>query len=246
MLDKKLKERQSLYFDGILYSFKMIESSYQGLINVLSLISENSLNKKELSQDFDIDSWALVYIWSIIDSTHRLRLLLAEAPGVDRKLKFISDFFSQTKNIKDFRDFMQHMNREIGGLIDQKKPLWGSISWIFTKENQYNIFLLHVGSFPGDRSINFPVPTGTKTVSIPIDSINLNLSSHNIEISEIIKSLKIIEDLIKKIDKNPLGYPRGVLFSAKLGLEAKEDSLLTNTPIKDNIPSIGQKPVDPV
>mgnify|MGYP006873467032 CR=1 FL=1 len=140
-LPESLDRRSVLFLDGIRYAiqiFDLASSRLGGTLHQLSQIKENS---PELADGI---SSAIADAWTMIDSTHRLRELLEQLPGLKKKEPALQLFLKRTSKVEDLRNFFQHFRNEIDTFTELGLPLWGTLSWVYTdretgRSQQYSI-----------------------------------------------------------------------------------------------------------
>lgn len=142
-IEEELGITRELFTDAIRYSILMITNSYHSLKELLLRISEME------KPDKDIIASILVCAWSIIDCTHRLRIILQSTPGVSQKLPAVSNFLNNVEKVSDFRHFIQHANTatEVKALINNERPFWGYLCWMkFIDKLHANAYSLKPGT----------------------------------------------------------------------------------------------------
>ena len=181
-LPTAMVQENVLFWDGIRYALSMADLAYLRLFDNLFELSRKVEQASNIENaDFHIVS-ALSDSWSIIDSVHRLRELLQAMPGLKQNLTPLLLFRHRTKSYDDFRNAVQHLRRQIKGLVRSGEPVWGSISWIFfnpdRRDTLYSI-TLYGGTLYNQLSRPIINPVG-RTVESPISQIRL--TSYGIEV----------------------------------------------------------------
>jgi hypothetical protein len=72
---------------------------------------------------------AMADAWLVVDSTHRLRGLVQQLPGLKQNQVPVQIFLRSTEPVERLRNFVQHLREEIKGVVETKLPLWGTLSW---------------------------------------------------------------------------------------------------------------------
>lgn len=126
-LPANLGSRQTLFLEGIRFSFQMADLAYDQLSN--SIYSLTILKQGRDNQGFILTTAAFLNAWSFVDSINRLRDLLQQMPKL--KKKSIEWFYKETKSISDLRNSVQHLNNEYNKMVDENAPPWGSLNWFF-------------------------------------------------------------------------------------------------------------------
>lgn len=145
-LPTSLDRRMILFLDGIRYSFQIFELASTRLSHTLEDLSFIDQNPVELNSRI---ASAISDAWTMIDSTHRLRELFQQIPGLRRKEPKLQLFMRRTAITEDLRNFFQHFRNEIDAFVDHSMPLWGAISWIYTdkKTGEEQNFSIMPGTF---------------------------------------------------------------------------------------------------
>jgi hypothetical protein len=84
-------------------------------------------------------------LWGIVDSAHRIRVLIVRMPLFPKNDPRVRTFLDATSNAEDLRHYVQHLNNEIRSLGATSPPLWGSISWV-SESDPLASFTLATGS----------------------------------------------------------------------------------------------------
>ena len=112
-----------MYFDGIRFAIEMIDTSYQRLVDGLERIASNDERAAAHAPIAMLDAWA------VIDSANRLRVLLAETPGLKKKTPAIEVVRRSLEPSEALRNSVQHLPGSIAGHAHSGTPTWGSLSW---------------------------------------------------------------------------------------------------------------------
>src|SRR3990172_5329495 len=107
-------------FEGLHYSFEILEYNYKELYEKCASIKNNN---EDLIP-------ALSMCWSIIDSIHRIREISQAVPGLNKKGQNLISFLNETKIAEDYRHYIQHLREEVSKKNLNPFPVWGSLSWI--------------------------------------------------------------------------------------------------------------------
>jgi hypothetical protein len=113
--------------DGIRYCLEITDLAFSRLTTAL-----NSFHNNEPSQ---VETEALIVAatsdaWMMIDSVHRLRELVQQTPGIKQNDPDVQMFLRKTEVVEELRHFVQHFRSGINDYVDQRMPLWGTVSWI--------------------------------------------------------------------------------------------------------------------
>jgi hypothetical protein len=107
-------------FDGLYYSFEILEYNYKELYKKCASIKTNNKNLIPV----------LSMCWSIIDSIHRIREISKAIPGLSRRNKNLISFLNKTELAEVYRHYIQHLRKELSKKNLNPFPVWGSLSWV--------------------------------------------------------------------------------------------------------------------
>lgn len=111
--------------DGLYYSFEMLDYSYSDLYELCIGIKEDS--KKIIP--------ALSKSWLFVDSVHRIREISQAIPGLSGNNKELKEFLNITKLTKFYRNYTQHLRRELSKKEINPFPAWGNLAWVDPKDS---------------------------------------------------------------------------------------------------------------
>ena len=159
--------KKTLFYDGIFYSIKMARSAYNNLVSTLcKLTSPQTQETKELAEA------AITEAWSIVDHLYRLHRLLEDTPELHKRSLQYEIFYRKTKQLKDLRDSIQHLDGQIMEYVHFKIPAWGRLSWVSpTSHENYKACMIVSGDFNVGWNL-MPSHMGEK-MRAPIDFITL-------------------------------------------------------------------------
>ena len=198
-IPSSLNMKQTLFLDAIRYSVEMSDIAYYRLQNTLLSLTFEHMNNSEAKSQMPSES-IILDAWSIIDSIHRLRILLEQLPYLKQKSSGLLSFYKHTEGIEYLRNIMQHINHEVDFLTENKIPVLGSLSWIACPEPDKRLYLcnLQTGTL-FKRSV--PIIKMPKSVRIPIDKITLihkeSLCLSDV-MAQVVKLTASIETQLKK------------------------------------------------
>jgi hypothetical protein len=116
-----------LCLEGLRYACGVCEASYDRAVDRLRSFESIALDGAGIpSREAML---AVADIWSVVDSLHRARILVARTPHLKRQGPEIDVFLRGTSDVERMRNYVQHLDTEISGMQDRSTPLWGSISW---------------------------------------------------------------------------------------------------------------------
>ncbi len=193
---------QRLIFDGIRYAISMILHSYSDIFNSLNYITIHNPNLKEK----DYFTPLFLNAWNIIDTSHRLKLLIKRFSDFE-KIYVFTDFINSIEDISELRNRMQHLHSRLEFLKSKKVSVWGCIHWISISDRE---------RLEGKQHVLIAGPISNNVVKIkPCDIRNLKreigfikLIAHDkiISFDDVILKvgniLKYLEEILKKQFEN--------------------------------------------
>jgi len=116
-----------LCLDGLRFACGMCTASYERALDRLRAFeTASTVSNGAPAQDVML---AVADVWSVVDSANRVRTLVQRTPHLRRISHEVEAFLRATINVEKMRNYMQHIDQEIGALPNPSTPLWGSISW---------------------------------------------------------------------------------------------------------------------
>lgn len=145
----KPASRSTVYFaDAIGVSLDLIDWHVSTIKAVASRIEQprtnGTANRSDVVQ-------LLGHLWALIDTIHRLRELVQQAPGIKKKSRHIQRFLRRTSRIDVLRNHVQHLRTEMRSIPTPAPPVWGAVSWVST-EDPHLCFVLFAGTAHPDTS----------------------------------------------------------------------------------------------
>lgn len=93
----------------------------------------------------------LGHVWAFIDTTHRLRELVQEAPGLKKGSAPIQLFLRRTGQVEVLRNYVQHLRTQIQSIPSPAPPVWGVVSWV-SPQDPHLCFVLFAGTAHPDTT----------------------------------------------------------------------------------------------
>lgn len=212
----KLNREQTFFLTGIRYSISMAAYAYARLYESTHRITNNYLQSQDLDRRFpnkDIEiNLVMIDAWSMIDSVHRLRELLAGMPGLKQKANDLKSFYTNTKQVDDLRHKVQHLRHETKNLAQLNHVVWGTVIWSALESPEAEIFrwfTIYAGSLHSGFRIPPFQPFAKTLFAFPIDHISLN--AYNVLVSltdcyDYIEKITVyLEDLLRRNFQEQLG-----------------------------------------
>lgn len=193
---------QVLIFDGIRYAAEMADIAYWRLFDLLQEMS--SLHNTELTtRQIAI---AMLDVWSVVDSVHRLRDLLNDLPGVPKKTWF-DLFLKRTQNVADLRDAIQHQvgksRARIQSLVANAEQIWGFLSWAEVRDSRYTgeWYMMSPGAvFRGDKWI-YAGPA-LPPAPLPFGRIRLHAYGKEVYLGKVLKAAHDVITALTEVLQN--------------------------------------------
>jgi|CZKS01.1.fsa_nt_gi hypothetical protein len=185
-----LHRRQVLFLEGIRFTVEMAELAYRRLQGTLLL----QTNQPALNDDNPPLVSAMLDAWAIVDSLHRLRDLVAGAPGFKGKNKSpkFRLFMESTINVPALRNTVQHLGSEIHGVIaDQNWTVFGTLSWgvVHPERNEVTACTFMPGAPQPGSSHPIINPLNRTLWHLRVDSITIERSGVSVCLSDAMRRL---------------------------------------------------------
>jgi hypothetical protein len=149
---------------------------------------------------------AILDAWSMVDSVHRLRILVNKTPGIKKQLPEFQIFERNTASIKDLRNFIQHLDEETQDLTGQNVPVWGVLSWFTMLDpNSQSGFTCTIvaGTIFHTMDGSLVNPLG-KEVNIPVDLVTLIANNIAINLSDVMRHVERLTRFLEAGFEEPL------------------------------------------
>ncbi len=179
-----IKRKQELCLDAIRSSFLMAQIAYTRIENYCRV--EVDKNQEILDNGFILDAWAF------IDVAKRLRSMISQSPGIKTTGKVL-DFISDTESIKDFRDYIQHLEERTKTVAPTGRPIWGAFSWMqLLDDKKFKIVVFVPGKLAPTKDLPVVNPAGRETYS-DIDHIEITIQDVTLNLSELKRHIESLE-----------------------------------------------------
>ncbi len=193
-LPASLDQKQALFFSGIRLSLDMIEQAYSHLEKLCQLLLlQETLENQSLQLASSYSA-----AWSLIDSMHRLQILLKQLPGFKQKSPPFQVLYRKMNDVENVRNLMQHLDKEITGLISSNSSLCGSLSWLHIKDTESGVVesCITTNGAQNNEMHEIINPIGME-LRPPIDHITLTLGAQRVNFSEIYRA---VADFVFKLE----------------------------------------------
>jgi len=142
---------------------------------------------------------------------------LIALPGLKRSSEFelaVREF----ADARAIRDAFQHIDKELKNAVDHRRPLWGTITWLWTPPESVGIwsrvFTIVIGGIR-DGEMQTLNPLG-KSATVPIGLMTVNAFWRSLELSRLIDRVQCVAtylDSALRRTPNPVGGMADALLS---------------------------------
>ena len=193
-----LNRRQALFIEGIRFSIETADLAYLRLRDTLIVLG----TRETADPDSPSTASAMLDAWSIIDSLHRLRGLMRNMPGIEKRDRIppIRAFFDSTTNVVKLRNTVQHLDNEIPKVLgDNDWAVLGSLSWgvIDPEKSQVTSCILLPGMSVGSRPLLNPL--NRDIWHLPVDSISIERSGVSVALSDAMRRVEGLADTMERM-----------------------------------------------
>lgn len=189
-LPAEMERRQVLMFEGIRFSIEMADVAHLRLRETLIRLTD------AVDAPHEDVARALEDAWSIVDSAHRLKGILQQAPGITHRDRWPS--IRQLLNdmadpIDKLRNVFQHLNQDVGNRVHQNWPLFGILHWfrLNPDRNSGRICYLMAGTITDGERPLLSVH-GKRVYEPPLGMIELQTESATVSVTELMEIVKRI------------------------------------------------------
>jgi hypothetical protein len=201
-----LSRRQVLILDGIRYAADMAYIAYERLSVHLQSVAASPV--EPTVRDIAI---AMLDAWSIVDSAHRFRDLVAELPGL-RNSPWRRLLQNHTDDVADLRNCVQHQLGQVANLISTGGQLWGFLSWAEVRDDHHTgkWHMMAAGSdYMGDQWLF--IGPATLPFNVPPGRVRLNAFGRQVYLGRTVEAiLSATTSLVAEISSGglrPVGQP---------------------------------------
>ncbi len=148
-LPRNLPPRQVLFLDAIRLSAQMANISYREL----SDIAQDLMERGEGRNIGDASSRAITHAYSFVDAANRLREVVPQMRGLKHNSEY-ELFIRGTRDIKNLRKVVQHLNQELRNITNRRTASMGTITWLGPSPSPVSpatSWILQCGSFYQDQ-----------------------------------------------------------------------------------------------
>jgi hypothetical protein len=193
-LPVKLNPKQAQFCDGLRFTAEMADIAYNDLVAHLLPLSGSAEAEIRISA-----ARPFLCAWSIVDSAHRLRGLVENFPNLGKKNQSpeFRSFLEKAEGVEKLRNAVQHMASDIHTSAEAGKSVWGTLTWLNRQSQStiYTCLLVPGAMMPGGnyKAIN---PAGL-TLTSPLDHVTLTVDEVAVNLSEVMKSLAKLVQVIE-------------------------------------------------
>jgi hypothetical protein len=192
-------EQLLLCLDGLRYSCAIALACHErarALLRTFEPLSPAGAPTKDVMQ-------VVADVWSMIDATHRIRRLIGGAPLLPKKAPAFRIFTQGTGVVESLRNYVQHIDNEIGDRSGTGQPVWGTISWVSESDP-----LTHLSLFTGSHHLRASV------AGIAFDTqelrfartFELNAGSNSVDLDN-------LADRVRELDGLLAGWANAIVFA---------------------------------
>ena len=185
-----IDEKRRLFLEGIIFIVDTIDKRYESMLFLLEPDAP------------EMDD-AMRYAWVIADNLYRLKLVIDNAPGIDKSTPSYQLIIRKLSPVEPLRHFIEHYNRSLQQIYKEIKPVVGHLGYLKLLEDQKigSVFAIP-GSIRKFQGLGMVNPAG-KQFRNNIDHITLYLGDDFVDISDIYYPLDTFaKDLESYISKN--------------------------------------------
>ena len=191
-----LEPKQIVGLDGLRLAFDMLGLAYDRLLDDLSYLTEHRQTSRP--DPVRVTS-AYLNAWTALDGIYRLRSLFYKCPGLKQTPPLEVELRAMAI-VEDLRHGFQHIEGRIPEAVENARPLWGAISWLWSPEDAYDrraTALTLVAGAVRTGYHQFLNPLG-RSYFIPIGLVTLQAFGHEVEISALIQRVRRLADGLDK------------------------------------------------
>lgn len=197
-MDSKAK-RIYVSVNAFVFAVNQVEFRFKSLESLLMEFdsTKNNLGSRQFSIDIGYKkrNEIVSLAWDIVDWLERARKIFGVISGIPKNNNHYSSIMKLLEPAERFRQILQHYDSEvIKRAVEGMYPVMGGVIATFRRgESWYGRILLSTPArFPGDKEVNI---AGVKFIKDnmqgDIDGITLSVTSHAINLSEILCKLKL-------------------------------------------------------
>lgn len=227
-----LNSKQAQFTDGLRLSVQMFDLAYHGLLEqVRTLTPRQAVHTAERMV---FSAPAFLHAWSAIDSAHRLRGLIENFPGLEKKRQIseVRTFLDKADAVEKLRHAVQHMEGQIRQNSEPGRAVWGYLRWMAIRDGGMLLTcLLTVGSMMPHSA--FQLQPAASVPKDEIDVIELMFDDTRVNLGElhdaITKLVRWLETRVREhFDQHPAG-PGGDYLIA-VAMKQNSDGSVTVLP----------------
>jgi len=127
---ERLTERRDVFvLDGVRFALEMERAAFARLARSLRAIEISPAGQ---APGDEVSLRALEAAWSVCDSAFRVRGLLLQVRGLKQSTPPMQLFLRASEPVVDVRNYLQHLDTEIGKLGESTVPLMGQLRWRYS------------------------------------------------------------------------------------------------------------------
>lgn len=192
-----LNHIQAQFLDGFRLSVEMADLAYQGLVQQLLAFTPEPPTNTAARMLFTAP--AFLYAWSIIDSVHRLRGLVDNFPGIQKRQQIpeVRLFLDKTASVESLRHAVQHMEGTIRQAATPGHAVWGYLSWMASRKDETILACLLTAGALMPGAAYKTVPNTGIAPTAEIDQVRLTLGETVVQLSELLDTISKLVGFIE-------------------------------------------------
>lgn len=181
-----LDRKAVLFYDGIRYSLHIFDIATSRLAVSLADLSRHQEDTGAIA---DRIALAISDAWMLVDSAHRLRELVEQAPRLRKNQMDVQLFFRRTAEVEELRHHFQHFRTRIESFVKESMPLWGTLTWACTdhQTGEPKNFTIAPGSF--FEGVRIPMCTFDTLEGRYVERILLQVGPIKIDLATLIEQV---------------------------------------------------------
>jgi hypothetical protein len=209
VLPEALNSKQAQFTDGLRLSVQMFDLAYHGLLEQLRAFTPREA--VHTAERMVFSAPAFLHAWSAIDSAHRLRGLIENLPGLEKKHRIpeVRTFLDRAEAVEKLRHAVQHMEGQIRQNAQPGYAVWGYLRWKAARDGgKFLACFLTAGSMM--RSSAFQLQPAASEPKEEIDVIELLLGDTRVYLGELYDAImKLIRWIEARLREQFTGQPAG-------------------------------------
>jgi hypothetical protein len=181
--------RLLLCLDGLRYSGAIVAACHQRISDNLRLFEGRLASGISTADAVQVVS----DVWSLIDAARRFRIIVDQSP-IPRQDPMFRIFSDATAGVENLRQYVQHINREIGKIEPTAPPLWGALSWVSFTDPSMCLTLLTGSQHIAQSAVGIAFDTHA---GVFVRRIEFSVGATRIDVDEIANRILAVDSAIR-------------------------------------------------